>query len=58
MGGLNMIYEIKNIRRFSPKPKERFYADLIDETGDLIISATLEYILNAIVERNLTLKGE
>lgn len=53
-----MIYEIKNIRRFSPKPKERFYADLIDETGDLIISATLEYILNAIVERNLTLKGE
>lgn len=33
------------------------YAQLLDDDGSLLISATLEYILAAIRDRNLTVNG-
>ena len=50
-----MAYTISNLHTYARYGQpDLVYADLIcQETGDLVISATLEYIINAIRERNL-----
>lgn len=46
-----MIYEITNIVQGTGKQERRIYASLIDDKGDVRISATLDYILHQVVRQ-------